>query len=70
MVLFFAVGYQSVFYFQIQNNIIDARVSEASSIIQLSGNEIRDSVYFLDYETINLQVNNLKKNPLISNVYS
>ena len=68
VVLFFAVGYQSVFYFQIQNNIIDARVSEASSIIQLSGNEIRDSVYFLDYETINLQVNNLKKNPLISNV--
>jgi len=67
-VLFFAVGYQSVFYFQIQKNIVDSRVSEASSIIQLSGNEMRDSVYFLDYESINLQLNNLKKNPLISNV--
>ena len=68
-VLFFAVGYQSVFYFQIQKNIVDSRVSEASSIIQLSGNEMMDSVYFLDYESINLQLNNLKKNPLISNVF-
>ena len=68
LVLFFAIGYQSIFYFQIQQNIVDARVSEATSIIQLSSDEIRDSVYFSDYETLNLQLNNLKKNPLITNV--
>ena len=69
LVLFFAIGYQLIFYFQIQENIIDSRISEATTLIKLSSDEIRDSVYFLDYETINLQLDSLKKNPLIKNVY-
>ena len=69
LVLFLAIGYQLIFYFEIQENIIDSRISEATSLIQLSSDEIRDSVYFLDYETINLQLDSLQKNPLIKNVY-
>ncbi|MBL4595176.1 MAG: GHKL domain-containing protein [Robiginitomaculum sp.] len=68
LVLFFTIGYQSIFYIQIQQNIVDSRISEAKSIIQLSSDEFRNSVYFLNYETINLQIENLKRNPLIENV--
>jgi len=68
LVLFFTIGYQSIFYIQIQQNIVDSRISEAKSIIQLSSDEFRNSVYFLNYETINLQIENLQRNPLIENV--
>ena len=68
LVLFFTIGYTSIFYIQIQQNIVDSRISEAKSIIQLSSDEFRNSVYFLNYETINLQIENLKRNPLIKNV--
>ncbi len=69
LVVFFAIGYQLIFYFQIQQNIIDSRVLEAKSVIQLASDEMRDSVYFLDYDELNYQISNLKKNPLIENVY-
>lgn len=56
-------------YFIFKEELIEARTEEATSLITLASEEVRDPLYFLDLEKLKEIIQNIKENPNVESVY-
>jgi signal transduction histidine kinase len=67
-ILIFAITYQLSVYFIIENQTKELTLSEASSLITLGSQEIRNPLYFFDVDATNEIINNIKLHPEVISI--
>ncbi|VVB97645.1 Methyl sulfide methyltransferase-associated sensor [uncultured archaeon] len=63
------IVFGSISYVIFKEQLINERIEETTSLIDLSSQEIKNPLYFLDISKLNSIIKNIKKNPNILAVY-